>query len=101
MDYANWVAVRSIGEAVTRSNTNDAKKLREYILGDKFTLAGFKGHSLSYRDWNGQLRQSIPLVHAHAVVANAPLEGFLHQRTELDTLGVDKPQSQCNQYVSQ
>ena len=98
VDYANWAAIRSIGEAVTRLNSSDPKQIREYLLSDKFTLAGFKGHALSFRDWNGQLRQPVPLVHAHAVVANAPLEGFLHQRTELDTLGVDQPMSLCRNF---
>jgi len=95
VDYANWAAVRSIGEAVTRTNTNAVAELRKYILSEQFDLAGFKGHSLSYRTWNGQLRQSVPLVHAHAVAAMAPLEGYLHQNTELDTLGIDQPESKC------
>jgi len=98
VDYANWAAIRSIGEAVTRLNTNEPDKVLTYLLGDKFELAGFKGNSLTYRKWNGQLRQTVPLVHAHAVTANAPIEGFLHQLTELDTLGVDKPQSLCTQF---
>lgn len=98
VDYANWAAARSIGEAVTRTNTNAVAELRQYLMSDKFELAGFKGHSLSFRDWNGQLRQSVPLVHAHAVAAVAPIEGFLHQLTELDTLGQDRPESECAQF---
>jgi len=94
-DYANWAAVRSIGEAVTRTGVSDAEELRGYILSDDFELAGFKGASLSFRDWNGQLRQPVQLVHANAVVANAPIEGFLHPVTELDTLGTDKAESEC------
>jgi hypothetical protein len=35
------------------------------------------------------------LVTDRAVIANAPLGGFLHQRTELDTLGLDRPESDC------
>lgn len=95
-DYANWAAVRSIGEAVTRINSTDSQKVRAYVLSDDFELAGFKGASLSFRQWNGQLRQPIQLVHASAVVATAPIEGFLHPVTELDTLGLDKPESSCN-----
>jgi hypothetical protein len=41
------------------------------------------------------LRQPIPLVHPRALVANAPLEGFLHPRSELDTLGFDRPETRC------
>ena len=62
----------------------------------RFELGGFKGGSLSFRGWNGQMRQSVQLVHAKAVVASAPIEGFLHAQTELDTLGLDSPNSKCS-----
>ncbi len=98
VDYANWAAVRSIGEAVTRINSVQAAEVRQYILSDEFELAGFKGAALNFRAWNGQLRQTVQLVHANAVVANAPIEGFLHARTELDTLGLDEPESRCDAF---
>lgn len=97
-DYASWAAVRTIGEAVTRTKTADPAALRAFILSDDFSLAGFKGAKMTYRNWNGQLRQPIPLLHPQAVVALAPIEGFLHQRTELDTLGLDEPESQCTAF---
>ncbi|MEL6680896.1 MAG: branched-chain amino acid ABC transporter substrate-binding protein, partial [Pseudomonadota bacterium] len=98
-DYAAWAALRTIGEAVTRTSSSDPATLRGYILSDTFELAGFKGRPMTYRAWNGQLRQPIPLVHARALVANAPLEGFLHQNTELDTLGIDAPESTCTAFT--
>lgn len=98
LDYAAWAAVRSIGEAVTRTSQADPGALRSYILSDKFELAGFKGRPMNYRSWNGQLRQPVPLVHPRALVALAPLEGFLHERTELDTLGLDAPESACRAF---
>lgn len=101
VDYAVWAAVRSIGEAVTRTQSVDVTEVRKYLLSDTFSLAGFKGAKLSYRKWNGQLRQPIPLVHANAVVGQAPLEGFLHRVTELDTLGVDAPESKCAAFAEQ
>ena len=97
-DYAAWAAVRSIGEAVTRTNSADPVTLRGYILSEKFELAGFKGRPLSYRPWNGQLRQPIPLVTPRALTAQAPLEGYLHQRNEMDTLGLDAPESACGAF---
>lgn len=97
-DYAAWAAVRALGEAVTRTNSDDVAALRTYLLSDAFELAGFKGRPLSFRAWNGQLRQPIPLVHPRALVALAPLDGFLHARTELDTLGLDEPQSACTSF---
>ncbi|MEM8572126.1 MAG: ABC transporter substrate-binding protein [Pseudomonadota bacterium] len=97
-DYGAWAAMRVIGEAVTRTKAADVPTLRDYILGEDFELAGFKGRPLTFRTWNGQLRQPIPLVHPRALVANAPLEGFLHERTELDTLGIDAAETACTAF---
>lgn len=71
------------------------ERLRATLFDDEFQLAAFKGRKLTYRPWNGQLRQPIPLVHPRGMVAQAPFEGFLHPRTDLDTLGFDEPESQC------
>lgn len=98
VDYAAWAAIRSIGEAVTRTQSTDNQDLRAYMLSENFQLAGFKGRPLTYRNWNGQMRQPIPLTHPGAVVALTPLEGFLHQFNELDTLGIDQPESNCENY---
>jgi ABC transporter substrate binding protein (PQQ-dependent alcohol dehydrogenase system) len=97
-DYAAWAAMRTLGEAVTRTNANDPATLRAYILSPDFELAGFKGRPLTYRTWNGQLRQPIAIAHPRALVAQAPLEGFLHQTNELDTLGLDQPESNCEAF---
>lgn len=94
VDYAAWAAVRSIGEAVTRTGAADARTVRSYLLGDDFELAGFKGAPLTFRNWNGQLRQPIVLAHPRALAAQAPLDGFLHQTDPLDTLGIDAPRKQ-------
>lgn len=97
-DYSNWAAIRAIGEAVTRTKSIDVNILSTYLLSEDFELGGFKGASLSFRQWNGQMRQPVQLVHARAVVASAPVEGFLHPVTELDTLGFDKPENQCKAF---
>ncbi len=94
-DWAVWAGVRSVGEAVTRTKRNDAAALRAFLLSPDFELAAFKGRPLSFRPWNGQMRQPIPLAHARAMAALAPIEGYLHARTELDTLGHDEPESSC------
>lgn len=95
-DYAGWVAVRAVAEAVTRTGSTDPATLYTYLLGEEFEIAAFKGRSLTFRHWNGQLRQPVPLVQPRAVVGQAPLTGFLHPRTELDTLGYDAPEVQCS-----
>lgn len=94
-DWAVWAGLRSVGEAVTRTKRNDAAALRAFLLSPDFELAAFKGRPLSFRPWNGQMRQPIPLAHARAMAALAPIEGYLHARTELDTLGHDEPESTC------
>ena len=95
LDYTVWAAIRAIGEGATRSRSNQFKDIADYIHSEKFVLAGFKGQKLTFRDWNGQLRQPILLATPKAVVSVSPQKGFLHQRTQLDTLGYDKPESIC------
>lgn len=94
-DYAAYLAARAIGEAATRTKSNDAKQVKDYILSDAFALQGYKGNPLSFRSWDGQLRQPVLLAAPRSLVAVAPIEGFLHPKTELDTLGYDQPESQC------
>jgi len=95
-DYAAYLAVRAIGEAVTRTKSNDTKKVKDYMMGERFALQGYKGAPLSFRAWDGQLRQPLLLSAPRSLVAVAPIEGFLHPKTELDTLGYDQPESLCN-----
>lgn len=94
-DYASWLAVRAIGEAATRTQSADLKTLRAFMLGDQFSLAGYKGVKLSFRNWNGQLRQPVLLASPRSMVDVMPLSEVLHPRTYLDTLGFDQPQSSC------
>ncbi|HET6619993.1 MAG TPA: ABC transporter substrate-binding protein [Dongiaceae bacterium] len=94
-DYAAWEAVRTIGEAVSRTNSGDAASLHKYIMSDDFALAAFKGKALSFRKWNQELRQPILLATPLMLVSVSPQEGFLHERTPLDTLGYDEPDSSC------
>ncbi len=95
LDYAAWVTVRSLGEAVTRANTADPNALRSFLRGDQFQVAAFKGEGLTFRGWDQQLRQPILLAAARSLVSVSPQEEFLHQRTPLDTLGFDEPESRC------
>lgn len=98
VDYAAWMAVRSIGEAATRSGTGDPLALIDYMLSDKFELAAFKGQKLTYRPWNAQLRQPIFVATPKLHVSVSPQPGFLHRVTVLDTLGVDRPETKCNAF---
>jgi ABC transporter substrate binding protein (PQQ-dependent alcohol dehydrogenase system) len=95
LDMQAWTAVRIIGEATSRTNSGDTKKVTDFIKGPDFSVAAFKGTRLTLRDWNLQLRQPILLVDGRMVVSVSPQEGFLHQVSELDTLGYDRPESKC------
>jgi ABC transporter substrate binding protein (PQQ-dependent alcohol dehydrogenase system) len=95
LDMQAWTAVRMIGEAASRTNSGDAKSILGFIKGPDFSIAAFKGQRLTLRDWNLQLRQPILLVDGRMVVSVSPQEGFLHQVSELDTLGVDRPETKC------
>lgn len=95
-DMSAWSAVRAIGEAATRSQSTDRTKIADYLASDEFSLAAFKGQKLTFRKWNNQLRQPIFLGDGRSVVSTSPQEGFLHQRTELDTLGVDEAETSCS-----
>jgi ABC transporter substrate binding protein (PQQ-dependent alcohol dehydrogenase system) len=95
LDMQAWTAARVIGEAASRTNSGDPKSLLDFIKGPNFSLAAFKGQRLTLRDWNLQLRQPILLADGRMVVSVSPQEGFLHQVSELDTLGVDRPETRC------
>jgi ABC transporter substrate binding protein (PQQ-dependent alcohol dehydrogenase system) len=94
-DYGAWLAVRAIGEAATRSQSVEFPAIQSFLLGEKFSLAGFKGVPLSFRHWDRQLRQPVLLAAERSLVAVAPIEGFLHPKNELDTLGADEAESSC------
>jgi ABC transporter substrate binding protein (PQQ-dependent alcohol dehydrogenase system) len=95
LDMQAWSAVRMIGESAARTGSGDPKAIFEYIKGPQFALAAFKGQRLTLRDWNLQLRQPILLADGRTIVSVSPQEGFLHQVSELDTLGFDRPESKC------
>ena len=95
IDFNSWVGVRAIGEAITRSKSLDPKVVLDKIMDEKFNLAAYKGKPVSFRKWNGQLRQPILLVTPRALVSVSPQTGFVHPKTELDTLGIDQPDTKC------
>jgi ABC transporter substrate binding protein (PQQ-dependent alcohol dehydrogenase system) len=94
-DYSAWLAVRTIGEAVTRTDSADAKIVRDYLMSPRFEVAGFKSQGLNFRKWDRQLRQPILLAGPRALVSISPQEGFLHEKYLTDTLGYDEPESKC------
>jgi ABC transporter substrate binding protein (PQQ-dependent alcohol dehydrogenase system) len=94
-DNQAWVAMRMIGDAINRTKSADTKTVREWIVSPNFEVADFKGVKLTLRPWNQQLRQPILLTDGRGTVSVSPQEGFLHQVSELDTLGLDQPETKC------
>lgn len=95
LDMQAWIAVRMIGEAASRSSSADAAKIMAYMRGPQFQVAAYRGEALSIRDWDLQVRQGIFLDDGRNAVSISPQPGFLHQVTDLDTLGFDRPETQC------
>nr|WP_244568060.1 ABC transporter substrate-binding protein [Bradyrhizobium erythrophlei] len=95
LDMQAWTAVRMIGEAGVRGGSGEPGKMLAYIKSPDFSVAAFKGQKLTLRDWNLQLRQPILLFDGRNTVSVSPQEGFLHQVSALDTLGLDRPETKC------
>ena len=95
LDYYVWIAGRAVGESVTQTKQTDPEVLRRLLVTGEVGVPAYKGVSLTLREWYHQLRQPICIAHPHAIASVAPEPGFLHQRTPLDSLGVDQPESAC------
>ncbi len=95
LDMQAWVACRMIGEAASRSRSTDPATIMQDMRRPEFGVAAYKGQRLTLRDWDWQLRQPILLADGRTVVSISPQAGFLHQVTALDTLGIDRPETQC------
>ena len=94
-DWAAWIAVKAVVEAVVRTENAPFAKLVAYLGGEDITIDGFKGNRLYFRDWDRQLRQPLLIATHNAVIERAPIQGFLHQTNNMDTLGFDRRDSQC------
>ena len=70
--------------------------VRAYLLSDQLRFDAYKGQQADYRAWNQQLRQNLLVSVHNAVVARTPMEKFEHAVNDLDTLGVDAPETDCS-----
>jgi ABC transporter substrate binding protein (PQQ-dependent alcohol dehydrogenase system) len=94
-DWATWVAVRTAAEVAGAFNKAGVAEQLQALRQGAVAVDGYKGQRLTYRAWDGQLRQPLFLAHGNGVSDIAPFEGFLHPRTTLDTLGYDAPETGC------
>lgn len=94
-DWATWVAARAAAEVVGAYNRATIAQQLQALRQGALAVDGYKGQRLTFRGWDGQLRQPLLLAHGNGVAEVAPLEGFLHPRSTLDTLGYDAAESGC------
>ena len=94
-EWAGWAAVRAVTSAARMAKSADHTALLSALSSQELVLDLYKGAPGSFRAWNNQLRQPVLLRTHNAVVARAPVDGFLHHRTNMDTLGIDEAESDC------
>jgi len=92
-DWASWMAGKAITSAATEVPKGPAVAFAKAL--NELEFDGSKGTPMSFRPWDGQLRQPMLLTDGQGVVAMAPVEGVLHPKNNLDTLGVDAPEKLC------
>ena len=92
-DWAAWMAGRALVAAAIAAPKGPAVALAKALASHN--LDGSKGVSLSFRAWDGQLRQPLLLSDGQGVIGTAPVDGILHPRNALDTLGADAPEKLC------
>jgi ABC transporter substrate binding protein (PQQ-dependent alcohol dehydrogenase system) len=92
-DWSAWMAGKALVAAAAAAPKGPAAALHKALAEGE--LDGSKGVKLSFRPWDGQLRQPLLLTDGQSVVGMAPGEGVLHPKTTLDTLGADAPEKLC------
>ena len=95
-DWAAYMATKAVLQAaLANAKAPGAAALLKTMTGEAFVLDGFKGTRNSFRPWDRQLRQPLLLTDGVGVIGSAPVEGVLHPKNVLDTLGADAPDSAC------
>jgi len=92
-DWAAWMAGRALVAAALAAPNGNAAIWAKALTS--LELDGSKGVTLSFRPWDGQLRQPLLLTDGQGVIGTAPVDGMLHPRNALDTLGADAPEKLC------
>jgi len=96
VDWAAYMATKAVLQAALEDGAApSASRLLKSLTRADFTLDGFKGVRLSFRGWDHQLRQPMLLSDGVGVIATAPVEGVMHPKNVLDTLGTDAAESAC------
>lgn len=94
-DWDAWIAAKAIATAYAKARSTDPEKIDAFLKSKRLTVDGSKGVRMDFRQWDRQLRMPIILATSNAVIGSAPFPEFLHEVNDLDTLGVDQPESKC------
>ena len=92
-DWAAWMAGKALAAAAVAAPKGPVAAFQKALA--EVELDGSKGLTMGFRPWDGQLRQPLLLGDGQSVVATAPVDGILHPRNALDTLGADAPEKLC------
>jgi ABC transporter substrate binding protein (PQQ-dependent alcohol dehydrogenase system) len=92
-DWASWMAGRALVAAALAAPNGPIAAWSKAIASAE--LDGSKGVTMSFRSWDGQLRQPLLLTDGQGVIGMAPADGVLHPKNNLDTLGADAPEKLC------
>jgi ABC transporter substrate binding protein (PQQ-dependent alcohol dehydrogenase system) len=92
-DFASWMAGRALTAAAIAAPNGPNAAWSKALASNE--LDGSKGVTMSFRVWDGQLRQPLLLTDGQGVIGQAPAEGVLHPKNNLDTLGADAPEKLC------
>jgi ABC transporter substrate binding protein (PQQ-dependent alcohol dehydrogenase system) len=92
-DWPAWMAGKALVAAAVAAPKGPAAAFHK-ALAD-VALDGSKGVAMSFRAWDGQLRQPVLLSDGRSVIDLAPVDGVMHPKNALDTLGADAPEKLC------
>lgn len=92
-DWTSWMAGKALVTLAAAQPKGPAAAWVQAL--PKLNLDGSKGVAMSFRAWDGQLRQPLLLTDGQGVISQAPVEGILHPVNVLDTLGADAPEKLC------
>lgn len=92
-DWTAWLAAKALITVASAQPKGPNATWQQALA--KVQLDGSKGVNMSFRAWDGQLRQPLLLTDGQGVISQAPIEGILHPVNVLDTIGADVGEKQC------
>lgn len=92
-DWPAWLAGKALVGAAAAAPKGPLPAWQKVLA--EAEIDGSKGVVMSFRPWDGQLRQPLVLTDGQGVMGLAPGEGVMHPKNTLDTLGADAPEKLC------